>query len=149
LTGEALTALAPDGSFVEPTVFHVLATQTLEPSKLRALDTQIESARFRANVEIGTDPHEPAALQDAWVGGVLRVGADVSMKIQMATMRGELTTLPNDLAVDPRVLRSLVLANLVELPGQFPSIGAYASLARDLSGGGWIRRGDPCLLDRS
>jgi hypothetical protein len=58
------------------------------------------------------------------------------------------TLAQQDLPSDSQVLRALVGANHVQVTdiGKFPCIGAYASLARKLTQGGMVRRGDACSL---
>jgi hypothetical protein len=61
-----------------------------------------------------------------------------------------MTTLAqDDLRGDPGILRAAVRANLIPVRdrGRYPCVGVYGSLARKLSSGGRICRGDAVTLE--
>jgi uncharacterized protein YcbX len=151
VTVEPISRLAPEGTFFDFSAFHLVTTQSLDALRAAAPDSRIELARFRPNFEL-TCADEPASfIENTWSGRTLRIGTDgVAIKLILPAMRCVMTNLAQaDLPDDPRVLRAIVQANRIEIPrlGQYPCLGLYAGLARKLSAGGMIRRGDACELD--
>lgn len=150
VTNEQISRFAPDGTFFDMSAFHLLTHQALEALRAEAPDSKIELARFRPNIVIRSQSKPPAFVENSWAGHSLRLGPIVIVKILMPSMRCVMTTLEQPgLPSDPRILRSLVRANMVDIPGagKYPCIGVYGSLSRKLSTGGLVNVGDPCLLD--
>jgi hypothetical protein len=148
-TRELVSRYAPEGTFFDMTAFHVLSTESLAALQAAAPASIIASARFRPNLTIERAHAVPDFAENDWVGRVLWAGPDLAMKLLMPTMRCVMTTLAQEsLPSDPDVLRALVRANHIEVPGggRYPCIGVYGSLVRRLSTGGRVQRGDPCRL---
>jgi len=149
ITREAVSRLAPAGTFFDMTSFHVISSQSLAALRQAAPNSRIEAARFRPNIEIAADSARPEYVENRWVGRVLQIGDELALKLLVPTMRCVMTTLAQDgIPSDPEVLRALVRSNRVDVSdaGKYPCIGVYGSLARKVSAGGVIRRADVCYL---
>lgn len=147
-TSEPVGRMSPPGTFFDMTAFHVMSRRSLSALAEASPGSAIEALRFRPNFEIHEDG-APAFVENAWTGKLLRVGDTLALKVLLPTMRCVMVTLAQQhLPSDPQVLRALVAANRVQVSdlGKYPCIGAYASLARKLSTGGIVRRGDACAV---
>jgi uncharacterized protein YcbX len=148
-TRERISPFAPAGTFFDMTAFHVVSSASLNALSQALPESQITSARFRPSFVIDTAQSAAGFVENAWVGRVLHVGPALAMKLLMPTMRCVMTTLAQEaLPSDPEVLRALVRENLVAVPDgkRYPCLGVYGSLARKLSSGGRVQRGDVCQL---
>jgi uncharacterized protein YcbX len=147
-TRERISPLAPAGTFFDMTAFHVVSSASLRALSRALPESQIVAARFRPNFVIEGDDGA-SFVENAWVGRVLNVGPSLAMKLLLPTMRCVMTTLAQqELPSDPEVLRALVRENLIAVPDgkRYPCLGVYGSLARKLSAGGRVQRGDACQL---
>jgi uncharacterized protein YcbX len=80
----------PAGSFVDVSAVHLLTTASLEAARAAYPDGQWEVHRFRPTVLVDTGSEE-GFVEDAWVGGQVRVGAaviDVFMPTPRCAMPG-------------------------------------------------------------
>jgi uncharacterized protein YcbX len=148
-TSEPISPMAPPGTFFDLTSFHLITARSLAALRRALPDSQVAAARFRPNLQIDSDDGEPGFVENEWVGRTLRVGEQLALKMLLPSMRCVMTTLAQEaLPSDPEILRALVRENRIEIPGvgRYPCIGVYGSLARKLSTGGLIRRGDVCNL---
>ncbi|HKP63407.1 MAG TPA: MOSC N-terminal beta barrel domain-containing protein [Polyangiales bacterium] len=147
-TSEPLARLAPPGTFFDMTAFHVMSRRSLAALAEAVPESRVATARFRPNFEIEGEG-APAFVENDWTGKLLRLGDALALKVLLPTMRCVMVTLAQeDLPSDPQILRALVSANRVQVAdvGKYPCIGAYASLARKVSPGGLVRRGDACAI---
>lgn len=141
---------APPGTFFDVTAFHLLTTQTLDALRRAYPEGWVEPRRFRPNVIVRAEGSLEGFVENDWVGRVLGIGPSLKIKVLIPTMRCVMTTLAqDDLPGDPGILRATVRANRIAVRdrGRYPCIGVYGSLARRLSSGGEIRRGDPVTLE--
>lgn len=125
----------PRATFFDLAVVHVLTTATLD--RLRGLYPQgrFEPRRFRPNIVIDPSPADGFA-ENAWIGKVLSIGADVRLRITGGCPRCVMTTLPQgDLPKDPGILRTAAQHNDAH-------VGVYAEVIQ----GGAVRRGDPVMV---
>lgn len=144
-----LAEAAPRGTFFDLAAFHLLTAQTIDALRRAYPDGRVEPRRFRPNVVVRAEGSSEGFVENDWVGRVLGIGPSLKIKVLIPTMRCVMTTLAqDDLPADPGILRATVRANpvLVRDRGRYPCIGVYGSLARRLSSGGEIRRGDPVTL---
>lgn len=141
---------APAGTFFDLAAFHLLTTQAIDALRQAYPDGRVEPRRFRPNVVVRAEGSPEGFIENDWVGRVLGIGSSLKIKILIPTMRCVMTTLAqDDLPGDPGILRATVRANLIPVRdrGLYPCVGVYGSLARKLSSGGEIRRGDPVTLE--
>jgi hypothetical protein len=97
--------------------------------------------RFRPNVLVDSGA-DTGFVENAWVGGPLRVGADAVLNIVMSAPRCVMTTLPQgDLPADKGILQTIGRENRFDIPGLGPSscLGVYGMV----SAGGAVSVGDP------
>ena len=142
---------APPGTFFDVSAFHLLTTQALDALRRAYPDGRMEPRRFRPNVIVRAEGGGEGFVENEWVGRVLGIGSGLKIKVLIPTMRCVMTTLAQgDLPDDPGILRAAVLANRIPIRdrGRYPCVGVYGSLARKLSSGGEIRRGDPVTLEQ-
>ena len=147
-TRERISPFAPAGTFFDMSAFHVVSSSSMRALSRALPESAIVAARFRPNFVVEGDDGA-SFVENAWVGRVLKVGPSLAMKLLMPTMRCVMTTLAQqELPNDPEVLRALVRENLVAVPDgkRYPCLGVYSSLARKLSVGGRVQRGDVCEL---
>jgi uncharacterized protein YcbX len=145
-----LAEAAAPGTFFDVTAFHLLTTQTIDALRRAYPDGRVEPRRFRPNVVVRAEGSLKGFVENDWVGRVLGIGPGLKIKVLIPTMRCVMTTLAqDDLPGDPEILRATVRANRVPVRdrGRYPCVGVYGSLARQLSSGGEIRRGDPVTLE--
>jgi hypothetical protein len=148
-TRERISPFAPAGTFFDMTAFHLVSSASLRALSRVLPESAITAARFRPNFVIAADEGESGFVENAWVGRVLQLGPSLALKLLMPTMRCVMTTLAQEsLPSDPEVLRALVRENLALVPDgkRYPCLGVYGSLARKLSAGGRVQRGDVCQL---
>ena len=150
VTDVQVSPVAPSGAFFDVSGFHILTTQSLDALRVARPQSRFEPRRFRPNLVVRGETHACGFIENDWVGHVLWIGADLALRVLIPTMRCVMTTLAqDDLPHDADVLRGAVAVNLIEGPyrKKYPCVGVYASLARKVSRGGRIRRGDPCWLE--
>jgi uncharacterized protein YcbX len=150
VTAFPLAEAAPPGTFFDVTAFHLLTIQTLDALRRAHPDGRVEPRRFRPNVVVRAEGGPGGFAENDWVGRVLGIGSSLKVKVLIPTMRCVMTTLAqDDLPADPGILRATVRANLIPVRdrGRYPCVGVYGSLARRLSSGGEIRRGDPVTFE--
>ena len=135
----ALALAAPPGSFFDLAPVHFVTTSSLHELRGRQPESEFAVSRFRPNFVI-EGPAE-GFLENDWVGGDVRLGADAAVNVMMPTMRCVMTTLAQgDLPEDRGVLRAATTHNRVEISGlgTWACVGAYASVASP---------GDVCVGD--
>lgn len=145
-----LAEAAPLGAFFDVTAFHILTTQAIDALRRAYPEGRVEPRRFRPNVIVRAEGRSEGFVENEWVGRILGIGPSLKIKILLPTMRCVMTTLAqDDLPADPGILRAMVQANRIPVRdrGMYPCLGVYGSLARRVSSGGEIRRGDPVSLE--
>ncbi|MCT9076490.1 MOSC domain-containing protein [Streptomyces fulvoviolaceus] len=124
---------APVGTFFDFAPVHLITTSTLAGIA--------EVQRYRPNLVLDTGDTEGFVEHD-WVGGELRIGDRLVLRVMASTPRCAVPTLAHgDLSRDPEALRVLARHHRVPaLPGRTPEpcAGVYAQVLR----GGWVREGD-------
>jgi uncharacterized protein len=132
---------APAGTFLDYAPLHLITSATLASLSAALPDGPIETARYRPNIVIATAPGVTGFPENAWVEGTLRIGADVALKVILATPRCAIPSLAHG-ALPPRpgALRAAMERNRVEIEGfgNQPCAGVYASVIS----GGAIKLGD-------
>lgn len=130
--------LAP-GTFFDSAHLHLLTTGTLQHlQSLIAPDAQTDVRRFRPNILIESNPNLTGFIEDAWIGGTLRIGEAVIINDIWPTLRCVMTTLPQcGLPKDLRMLHTVVKQHETHL-------GVFAAVKQS----GSIRVGDAVTLER-
>jgi uncharacterized protein YcbX len=151
ITREPIAPFAPAGTFFDMTAFHVVSSASLQALARLLPETHITAARFRPNFVIETDEGASGFVENGWVGRSLQLGPSLTMKLLLPTMRCVMTTLAQEglsLPSAPEVLKALVRENLITVPDgkRYPCLGVYGSLARKVSMGGHVQRGDDCQV---
>lgn len=134
-----LASLAPDGTFFDLAVLHLLTTATLDALTAAAPGSAFDPRRYRPNVVL--DVPGAGFAEDAWVGATLGLG-EVGVAVTMPTMRCVMTTLAQgELPEDRDTLRTIARTNRREIAGMgtWACAGVYADVERP----GRVRRGDP------
>lgn len=132
---------SPPGTFFDYAPIHLITTSTL--ARIAALSPRgtVEVCRYRPNLVVDTGDDEGFVEHD-WVGGELRIGDRLTLRVLASTPRCAVPTLAHgDLPRDPDALRIPARHNRVPaLPGREPEpcAGVYAQVVR----GGWVREGD-------
>jgi uncharacterized protein YcbX len=145
-----LAEVAPPGAFFDLAAFHLLTTQAIDALRRAYPEGRVEPRRFRPNVIVRADGRPEGFVENEWVGRTIGIGPNLKIKILIPTMRCVMTTLAqDDLPADPGILRATVQANRIPVRdrGLYPCMGVYGSLARTVSSGGEIRRGDAVSLN--
>ena len=86
-------------------------------------------------------------MENSWRGRTLTLGSELVLRVSIPCPCCVMTTLPSaDLPQDPRILRTLVEQNRLDLGdfGHLPCAGVYADVVQP----GSIRRGDRLQLGR-
>lgn len=138
-----LGAGAPPGTFLDYAPVHLITSATLD-GIMAALpgEAPVEEVRYRANVLIRSPDGTPEFPENGWVGGTLRIGASVALRVILQTPRCAVPMLAHGaLAPRPGAVRATAERNRVEIPGfgNQPCAGVYAEVLRD----GTIHEGDP------
>lgn len=140
-----LGAGAPPGTFLDYAPLHLITSATLDSIGAALPDGAVEPARYRPNVVIRSSSDEAGFPENGWVGGTVRIGGAVALRVILQTPRCAIPMLAHG-ALPPRpgALRATVERNRVEIPGfgNQPCAGVYAEVLQ----GGTIREGDPVVL---
>jgi uncharacterized protein YcbX len=133
ITDEAM----PAGSFFDCAPIHVVTTGTLESLQTLYPAGRFDPCRFRPNLVIETLPGGGRFPEQDWNERILRVGAEVAIKITGPCGRCVMTTLPQaGLPKDTGILKTAVDHN-------HAWVGVYASVIR----GGIVRQGDSVTVE--
>jgi len=147
VTDEALALSAPEGTFFDAAVVHLLTTATID--RLRELypSGRFEVRRFRPNLVVQPASDQKDFVENAWIGRTVAIGDAVRLNIIDPCPRCVMTTLAQaDLPKDPGILRTVVQHSQAKnaagdmAPGV---VGVYASVLQ----GGTVRRGDTARLE--
>jgi len=138
---------SPAGTFFDFAPVHLMSNSTLD--RVGALHPRgtVEAERYRPNLVIDTDG--AGFVDHGWVGGELRIGDLLVLRVVASTPRCAVPTLAHGtLPRDPHALRTLAEHHRVPaLPGRAPEpcAGVYAQVLRP----GPIRRGDTVRISDS
>jgi len=144
VTALPVSTAAPPGTLFDYASIHLITTATLRRLKQAYPEGQLSVDRFRPNLVVDC-PDEDGFVENAWTGRTLAIGSGLVLRVSTPCPRCVMTTLPrSDLASDPRILRTLVEQNRLDLGdfGQLPCAGVYADVVQP----GSIRRGDAVRL---
>ena len=140
-----LGAGAPPGTFLDYAPLHLITSTTLDSIGAALPEGSVEAARYRPNVVISSPGGEGGFPENEWVGGTVRIGDEVALRIILQTPRCAIPMLAHG-ALPPRpgALRVTAEHNRVEIPGfgNQPCAGIYAEVLQ----GGTIREGDRVTL---
>ena len=146
VTEERIAGDAPEGTFFDYAMVHLLTTATIE--RLRELypHGRFEPRRFRPNIMVKVSSDAKDFVENEWVGHILSIGSEVKLQVTDPCPRCVMTTLPQgDLPKDSGILRTAVHNNIYVPFAQkpLPSVGVYAKVLQ----GGTIRRGDKIAIE--
>lgn len=132
-TVSQLGRAAPPGTFFDFAPLHLLTTASLARIARLSPRGAVEAARYRPNLVIDTGDAE-GFTENGWAGRELLVGAELRLKVLVATPRCAVPTLAHGaLPGDRDALRVPARHNRVEpLPGMGPQpcAGVYATVLR-------------------
>ena len=133
-----LGGAAPPGTFLDYAPIHLMTTATID-----ALGDErpIEPARYRPNIVVRSLAGTPRFPENAWLGGTIRIGDTVALRVVLQTPRCAIPALAHGmLATRPEALRAAATRNRVDVPGfgPQPCAGIYA----EVLAGGAIREDD-------
>ena len=143
-TALAVSSAAPPGTLFDYASVHIITTATLQRFKEAYPEGQITIQRFRPNIVVDS-PDDTGFVENSWPGRTLTLGTELVLRVSIPCPRCVMTTLPQaDLPHDPRILRTLVDQNRLDLGdfGHLPCAGVYADVVQP----GNIRRGDQLQL---
>ena len=129
---------SPGETFVDYAPVHLITTATVG-----AVGT--EYVRYRPNLLIETPPGTRPYVENDWVGGEIRLGGEVVLRVVLPTPRCAVPTLEHGgLPRDPHAVRALLAGNRIDVPGfgVLPCAGCYAEVVR----GGLVRVGDAVVV---
>jgi uncharacterized protein len=127
-----------EGTFFEVAALHVLASGSVEHLRRLQPEAAIDRRRFRPNFLIETGPEWTGFVEDAWLGGVLAVGAALRVDGMEPALGCVTTTLAQgDLLRDLSVLRTSAkhhrgcvgVFGAVQAPGGLVRVGDSVSLS--------------------
>lgn len=137
-----LGAGAPPGTFLDYAPVHLITSATLDAmSAALPGEMPVEETRYRANVVIRSPAGSPEFAENDWIGGTLRIGGEVTLRVILQTPRCAVPMLAHgDLPARQGAIRAPAERNRVEIPGfgNQPCAGVYAEVLQQ----GTIRTGD-------
>lgn len=146
-----LGGAAPAGAFFDFAPVHLLASSTLDLVAREHPDGRADAERYRPNLVIRTLPGAgDAFVENDWVGQLLCLGEELTLRVFAATPRCAVPTLAHGaLARDPDALRIPARRNRIHpVPGADygpePCLGVYAQVVTP----GRVRVGDAVRLTR-
>lgn len=135
---------APPGTFMDFAPLHLMTSATLASLGAAVPEGAIAPERYRPNVIVESAPGQPAFPENDWLGGLLRIGPELVIRVVLPTPRCAIPTLAQGaLRADPQALRVAARLNTrpVEGFGDLPCAGLYAAVAQP----GRIRTGDAVM----
>ena len=136
-----LGAAVPLATFLDYAPVHLITTATLQGLTKIPGDFP-EAIRYRPNVTIRSLPNAPAFPENHWVGGMVRIGDAVELRVVLETPRCAIPMLSHGtLPERPDALRAAVKFNRVDIAGFGiqPCAGVYVEVIT----AGVINCGDP------
>ena len=140
-----LGAGAPPGTFFDYAPLHLITTATLDGLSAALPGDAAEPVRYRANVIIRSPGGTPDFPENGWVGGTVRIGEAMALRVILQTPRCAIPMLAHGtLPPRPGAVRAAAERNRVEIPGfgNQPCAGIYAEVLCE----GVIRKDDPVVL---
>ena len=102
---------SPPGTFFDAFPLLVLTSSALNRLQQAAPESVMDVRRFRPNIVLDTRELADDYLEESWAGRLLHVG-EVTLKLVTPCPRCVMTTLGfDDLAADPRIMRTLIREN--------------------------------------
>jgi uncharacterized protein YcbX len=138
-----LPSAVPEGSFMDVFPLSVLTTSSMDRLGELQPQSRFDLRRFRMNVIV--DTAERGFVENAWLGRSLEIGDEVRLAVVLPDPRCVMTTVAQgDLPKDPRILKTLVQHNRLDVAGAglYPCAGVYAVAEST----GPIRKGDRVRL---
>jgi uncharacterized protein YcbX len=130
-------AYPPRRDFFDEDVVHLVASGTLQHLRSLEARSDFDPRRFRANIYVDTGDETDGFVEDRWLGGVLKIGGEVSIAGMRPAIRCAITTHPQpDLPHDVAILRTAWQYHQAY-------VGVFASVREP----GKIRLGDPVILN--
>ncbi|MEY9871449.1 uncharacterized protein YcbX [Streptacidiphilus sp. MAP12-33] len=140
----AFGSAAPPGCFFDFAPVHLVTVATLDRIAALSARARVEVARYRPNIVLDTS--EAAFAEHGWIGGELRIGPELVLRVIASTPRCAVPTLAHGpLPRDLDALRVPAAHHRVPaLPGRAaePCVGVYAQVVRP----GRIGVGDEAVL---
>lgn len=122
-----LPSFVPPGALVDLFPISVMTTSSLAAFRSLAPDSDWDVRRFRMNIIVEGD--RDGFTENAWVGGSLTMGPDVTLLAAIPTPRCVMTGLAQEeLVRDPQILKTIAAHNRVDIMGRglYPCVGVYA-----------------------
>ena len=143
----AIGAAAPEGGFFDFAPIHLVNAASLDAISNFAPLATISAERYRPNLVIETTSSR-AFAENEWVGRRLHIGQSVELEIIAPTPRCAVPLLSHGaLPVSSAAVSGVNKLNRVEFPllgpGQYPCLGAYATVLSP----GPVQRGDAVSLE--
>lgn len=111
-------ASAPPATFFDYSAIHLITTATLDALSAMMPGGAIEPERYRANVVLRSPTGMSSFPENEWIGGHVRIGAAVELRVVLQTPRCAIPTLAHGrLPPRPEALRAAADLNRLELPG--------------------------------
>ncbi len=132
---------APAGTFMDFAPLHLITSATLAALSGALPDGPVEAIRYRPNIVIDSPPGVSGFPENGWLEGILRIGAEVVLRVILSSPRCAIPTLAHGpLPPRPGALRAAIALNKVDIPGfgVQPCAGVYAAVLS----GGTIQAGD-------
>ena len=132
---------APPGTFMDYAPLHLLTTATLDSLSVGQPGGPLEAARYRPNIIIQSPQDGARFPENAWVNGMLRIGAEVTLRVILSSPRCAVPMLAHGaLPARPAAVKAAAERNRVDIPGfgDQPCAGVYAAVMQE----GMIRAGD-------
>jgi hypothetical protein len=136
---------APAGTFVDYAPLHLLTTASLHALDSAIEGEPIEPIRYRPNVIIASPEGSPRFVENAWLGGSVRIGEAVMLRVILPTPRCAIPTLAHGaLPSRPEALLAPVAQNRLDVEGfgNLPCAGVYVDVRQE----GAIRVGDQVMF---
>lgn len=138
---------APEGTFFDFGVVHIITTASLAQLKKHYPDGCFDERRFRPNIVVEPAPGETGFVENTWIGHTIAIGDEARLQVFEPTGRCVMTTLAQgDLPHDPGILRTAAdhhRVHVAALDKDLPSVGVYANVLH----GGTIRTGDTVRVE--
>ena len=146
MTQAPVAMFAPPGTFFDAGTLHLITTASLARFAEAHPEGRWDVRRFRPNVVVALDgAPEDGFPENAWVGGLLEIGAGIEAGVMAPMPRCVMTTLPQaDLDRDPQVMRTLAERNRQEIPGA--GVYACAGILANVQAPGTVAVGDAVRL---
>ncbi len=87
---------------------HLITSASLETLKELCPRSDFDPRRFRPNIMVGSPPGVDGFVEDSWVGGEIRIGSKVVVRVEKPNKRCKVTTMKqNDLPFDGKILETI------------------------------------------